>query len=176
MIEAAQTPEKRDIAMLDPNTGADLIQNVDWNSSLHLRTLKTRPRPCGYWLSASAATAVERLEMLGVQVMRVAESGNVLADTYTENSRESMDRPDVRGTVAGPGGPITRVSITPTRSAIDIPEGSYYIPLNQSLANLVVAALEPDTQSSFFANHLIDDLGSIARIMTVPALVFDEKD
>ena len=176
VIEAAQTPEKRDIAMLDPNTGADVIQNVDWNSSLHLRTLKTRPRPCGYWLSASAATAVERLEMLGVQVMRVAESGNVLADTYTENSRESMDRPDVRGTVSGPGGPITRVSITPTRSAIDSPEGSYYIPLNQSLANLVVAALEPDTQSSFFANHLIDDLGSIARIMTVPALVFDEKD
>ncbi|MPM93485.1 hypothetical protein SDC9_140622 [bioreactor metagenome] len=86
-----------------------------------------------------------------------------------------MDRPDVRGTVAG-GGPITRVSVTPTRSSIDIPEGSYYVPLNQPLANIAVAALEPDSQNSYFANNLIDDLGSIARIMTVPSLVFEDTD
>nr|WP_228529887.1 M14 family metallocarboxypeptidase [Diaphorobacter caeni] len=175
VIEAAQTPEKRDVTMLDPNTGADTTLNVDWNSSLHLRTLKTRPRPCGYWLSAQSSTAVERLQMLGVQIMRVAESGNVLADTYVENSRSTADRPDVRGTVAG-GGPITRVSVTPTRSAIDIPEGSFYVPLNQAMANIAIAALEPDSQSSYFANHLIDHLDSVARIMTVPPLVFEDTD
>ena len=175
VIEAAQTPEKRDVTMLDPNTGADMTINVDWNSSLQLRTLKTRPRPCGYWLSAQSNLAVERLQMLGVQVMRVAESGNVLADTYVENGRTTMDRPDVRGTVAG-AGPITRVSVTPTRSAIDIPEGSFYVPLNQAMANVAIAALEPDSQNSYFANSLIDDLGSVARIMTVPALVFEDTD
>ncbi|WP_371813879.1 M14 family metallocarboxypeptidase [Diaphorobacter sp. HDW4A] len=175
VIEAAQTPEKRDVTMLDPNTGADTTLNVDWNSSLHLRTLKTRPRPCGYWLSAQSNTAVERLQMLGVQVMRVAESGNVLADTYVENSRSTAERPDVRGTVAG-GGPITRVSVTPTRSAIDIPEGSYYVPLNQTMANVAIAALEPDSQNSYFANNLIDHLDSVARLMTVPALVFEDTD
>ena len=174
VIEAAQTPEKREVTMLDPNTGADMTLNVDWNSSLQLRTLKTRQRPCGYWVSADARTAIERLQMMGVQVMRVAESGNVLADTYTETNRSTSQRADVRGSMAG--NPIVRVSVTPTRSSIDIPEGSYYVPLNQSLANIAIAALEPDTQSSYFANHLIDDLGSVARIMNVPSLVFEDSE
>ncbi len=175
VIEAAQTPERRDITMLDPDTGADRVQNVSWNSSLHLRTLKTRARPCGYWLSAHSNDAVDRLRMLGVQVMRVAESGNVLADTYSENGRETMNRPDVRG-VAADKAPIVRVRVTPTRSSIDIPEGSYYVPLNQSLSNLAIAALEPDTQNSYFANHIIQDLGDVARIMTIPSLVFEDSD
>lgn len=175
VIDAAQTPEKREVIMLDPNTGADVARQVDWNSSLTLRTVKSRTRPCGYWLSAQSSEAVARLEMLGVQVMRVAEAGNVLADTYTENSRQTMDRPDVRG-IAADAAPIVRVSVTPTRASIDVPEGSYYIPLNQPLANLAVAALEPDSQSSYFANHVIDDLDSVARIMVVPSLVFSDSD
>ena len=176
VIEAAQTPTQREIIMLDPQTGADRTVRVDWNSSLQLQNVKTRQRPCGYWLSARASTAVERLQLLGVQVMRVAEPGSVLADTYRETSRETIgSRADVRGTIAGDA-PVTKVQVTPTRSAIDIPEGSYYVPLNQALANLAIAALEPDTQNSYFANHLIDDLGDVARIMTVPSLVFDDND
>ena len=43
-------------------------------------------------------------------------------------------------------------------------------------ANLAVAALEPDTQNSYFANHLITNLGDLARVMTPPALVFEETE
>ena len=64
----------------------------------------------------------------------------------------------------------------PVRSAIDAPAGSFYVPLNQGLANLAVAALEPDTESSYFANRLIDSLASTARVMSVPSLVFEETD
>ena len=39
-----------------------------------------------------------------------------------------------------------------------------------------VAALEPDTESSYFANRLIDSLASTARVMSVPSLVFEEAD
>jgi hypothetical protein len=39
-----------------------------------------------------------------------------------------------------------------------------------------VAALEPDTQNSYFANHLITNLGDLARVMTPPALVFEETE
>ena len=148
---------------------------MDWNSSLQLQTLKKRPRPCGYWLAGHNDKAVERLKLLGIQVMRVAEAGSTLADTYHETRRESADRQDVRGTVAG-AAPIIRVQVTPTRSAIDVPAGSYYVPLNQPLANLAVAALEPDTQNSYFANHLITNLGDLARVMTPPALVFEETE
>ena len=48
------------------------------------------------------------------------------------------------------------------------------MPLNQTLANLAVAALEPDTQSSYYANRLIERLENSARIMGTPSLVFEE--
>ncbi|MFN3438833.1 MAG: M14 family metallocarboxypeptidase [Acidovorax sp.] len=175
VIEAAATPTQRDLDFLDPETGADKAIRVDWNSSLTLRPTKTRARPCGYWLAASSTTAVERLKLLGLQVLRIAESGSVLADTYRETARESGDRQDVIGTIAGGSG-IVRVQVSPVRSAIDVPAGSFYVPLNQPRANLAVAALEPDTQNSYFANRLIEELGQTARVMSTPSLVFEENE
>lgn len=173
VVEAGQTPEQHDLTMLDPETGADRVLRVDWNSSLKLRTLKQRARPCGYWLSAGASAAVERLKLLGLQVLQVAESGSLLADTYQETARETGARQDVRGAMAEGSG-IVRSQVALVRSAIDVPAGSYYVPLNQTLANLAVAALEPDTQNSYFANRLIERLEDTARIMATPSLVFEE--
>lgn len=173
VVEAAATLGQRELDFLDPDTGADRPIRVEWNSSLTLRPTKTRARPCGYWLSASATDAVERLRFLGLQVMRVAEPGSALADTYRETARESSSRQDVRGAIAGDTN-IVRVQVSQVRSAIDVPVGSFYVPLNQARANLAVAALEPDTQNSYFANHLIPELGHTARIMAPPALVFEE--
>ena len=175
VIEAEATPTQRDLDFLDPETGADRSIRVDWNSSLTLRNTKVRARPCGYWLSADASGAVERLRQLGIQVMRVAEPGSVLAESYRETARETGNRQDVIGTIAG-SGDIVRVQVSAVRSAIDAPAGSFYVPLNQPRANLAVAALEPDTQNSYFANHLIQDLGQSARVMAVPSLVFEETD
>lgn len=175
VVEAGPTLSQRDLLMLDPETGVDRSIRVDWNSSLQLRTVKSRARPCGYWLAPGAATAVERLKLLGLQVMRVAEPGSLLADTYQEVRRETSARPDVRGTVAG-SADIVRVDVSPVRTAIDVPAGSYYVPLNQPLANLAIAALEPDTQSSYFANRLINGLADTARVMATPSLVFEEAD
>ena len=67
VIEAEATPTQRDLDFLDPETGADRSIRVDWNSSLTLRNTKVRARPCGYWLSADASAAVERLRQLGIQ-------------------------------------------------------------------------------------------------------------
>lgn len=175
VVEAGPTQTQRDLLMLDPETGVDRSVRVEWNSALQLRTVKSRPRPCGYWLATSAALAVDRLKMLGLQVMRVAEPGSVLADTYQEVRRETSARPDVRGTVAG-SGEIIRVQTQLSRTAIDAPAGSFYVPLNQPLANLAIAALEPDTQNSYFANRLIGGLGDTARVMATPSLVFEETD
>ena len=175
VIEAEATPTQRDLDFLDPETGADRSIRVDWNSSLTLRNTKVRARPCGYWLSANASAAVERLRQLGIQVMKVAEPGSVLAESYRETARETGNRQDVIGTIAG-GGDIVRVQVSTQRSAIDAPAGSFYVPLNQPRANLAVAALEPDTQNSYFANHLIQELGQSARVMAVPSLVFEETD
>lgn len=172
-IKAAVTPEQRDITLLDPQTGVDRVMHVDWNSSLTLRTLKSRPRPCGYWLPATASTAIERLKLLGVQVLRVAEPGSLLADIYRETSSETGIREEVLGSTNDQRD-IVRVQVQLVRSAIDAAAGSYYVPLNQPLALVAVAALEPDTHNSYFANHLIESLADTARVMGTPSLIFEE--
>ena len=158
VIEAAPTPAQYDLVMLDPVSGADKTLTVDWDSTLALRPLKKRVRPCGYWLSASSKTAAERLSLQGLQVQRVLEQTSLLGDTYHETAQTGISAT-----------PLT-AGVTLMRGVIDAPAGSYYIPLNQPLANLAIAALEPDTLTSYFSNQLIDDLSSIARVMSPPSL------
>ena len=176
VVEAASTPQQRDLTFIDPQTALDRNIRVDWNSALELRTLKTRPRPCGYWVSQSADVAIERLKLLGVQVLRVAEPGALLVDSYRETSRSTAALQDVRGTATSTSPAVVRVQVALARSALDIQPGSYYVPLNQPLAALVSAALEPDTQSSYFAHGLLASLDDAARVMSTPSLVFEETD
>ena len=169
VVEAAATPGRYDLTMLDPESGVDKIVPVDWDSSLALRKIKSRIRPCGYWLSSAATTAVERLRMHGVQVMRISEAGSVLGDSYREVSRTTGERQDVRGTIAA-ATPVINAQVSLVRGVYDVPRNSYYVSLNQPLGNLVLAALEPDTQNSYFANSVLPDLQSTVRVMTEPSV------
>jgi hypothetical protein len=173
VVEAATTPAQHELVMLDPVSGADKPLMVDWDSALALRHIKARARPCGYWLSAGSTTAVDRLRMHGVQVFRVAEPGAVLGDSYRETSRATGEHQDDDGTLAS-SRPIIKVQVSLTRGLIDAPRDSYYVPLKQPLGNLVLAALEPDTQSSYFANQLLDGLQSTVRVMAEPNIKLEE--
>ena len=166
---AGPTATRRALVMLDPATGADRSIDVEWLSALELRTLKSRPRPCGYWLSASSTAVVDRLQLLGVEVMRVAEPGALLGEAYRETARSSGERADVRGTIAD-GTQVLKVEVDLVRGVQDAPMGSFYVPLAQPLANLIVAAMEPDTQNSFYANRIIDALQNHARIVNEPTV------
>lgn len=152
-LEAAPTPTQRELVMLDPQTGAELTQRVAWESALQLRTLRQRPRACGYWLSASADDAAQRLRLLGLQVLKVAEAGTVLADASPQSG-------------SGPA----------QRSTIDAPVGSYYLPLGQSQAALAIAALEEDAPGSYLMQGLIATPGDVARVMAPPSVVFEESE
>nr|WP_315192289.1 M14 family zinc carboxypeptidase [uncultured Albidiferax sp.] len=167
VVEAGPTPAQYDLAMLDPTTGADKKVSVDWNSALELQTVKARARPCGYWLSAAATAAVDRLQLLGVQVMRVVDGGSVRGELYRATGQSSGARQDVRGSIAD-AQPINLTQVELVRSLVDTPQGSYYVPLGQPLANLVLAALEPDTQNSYFANHILANLNDTARVLAEP--------
>lgn len=160
VVQAAPTPAQRDIALLDAQTGAERVEHVGWDSPLNLRATLSRTRPCGYWLAARADNVVDRLKLLGLSVLRVAEPGSLLADSY--------DRAE------GSTAPNAQVRLR--RNAIDVPVGSYYVPLNQPLANLAVAALEPDSPAGYVARDVIADLNDVARIVTTPSLVFEEAN
>lgn len=172
-IEVANTPAQYDLQMLDPLTGADKRVTVDWESALALRTLKSRVRPCGYWLSGSSKVAVERLRLHGVKVLQVLEPSAMLGDIYRETQRTGSTRQSGASAILN-NQATDRIEISLVRGVIDAPVGSYYVPLNQPLANLAIAALEPDTPSSYFTNRLLNELAGIARIMSEPSLKSEE--
>ena len=174
VVEAAATPTRYDLLMLDPVSGADQVVAVDWDSALALRSVRARIRPCGYWLSEDSGVAVERLRLQGVLVQRVTEAGSTLGDGYLETSRRTGERQDVRGTISDGNNPIILVEASLARALVDVPRGSYYISLGQPLANLVLAALEPDTQSSYFAHQIINDLKNTVRVMAPPAFKLED--
>lgn len=165
VVESSLTPVQYDLTLINPQTGADRTLSVDWNSALALRKVKVRPRPCGYLLSASSADAAQRLRLHGVQVWRVTSPGSVLGDIYAEAPRAS-----VPGQAYNPAPPEVQV----LRSAVDAPVGSFYVPLAQPLANLALAALEPDAPDSFYANRILGALQGTTRVMSDPALKLEE--
>ena len=152
VVRATPVAAQYDLQVLDATTGVDKTLTVDWESALALNRLTVRARPCGYWLSATSGTAVDRLLMHGVKVLQVADAGAVLADTF---KREA--------------GPVTLI-----RGLVDVPRGSYYVPLNQPLGNLVIAALEPDTPFSFLSQRVVADLPAVARVMAPPVVRLQE--
>jgi hypothetical protein len=169
IVEAAATPSEYELAMLDPQTGADKTIAVAWDSALALLPLLRRARPCGYWLGPDEGDAVLRLRGLGVQVQRVDAAGELRGESYTETAREFAVRPDVRGSVADGGGALhVKVALAP--ALIDAVVGSYYVGLDQPLANLVIAAIEPDTQNSFVTHRVISSVSGLARVLRRPKL------
>lgn len=172
-ILVANTPAQYDLQMLDPATGADKSVTVDWESALALRTIKSRVRPCGYWLSGASREAVKRLRLQGVKVLEVLEPSAMLGDIYRLTQRPGSPQP-VGPDFKANGQALSGIEVSLVRGVIDAAMGSYYVPLNQPLANLAIAALEPDTRSSYFANRLVSDLAGIARVMSEPSLKSEE--
>ncbi|MCL4695549.1 MAG: peptidase M14 [Burkholderiaceae bacterium] len=167
VVLAGQTPGTREVVMLDPQSGADKALRVQWLSSLELRPLKTRARPCGYWLAADAEEAIARLRALGVRIERLAEPRVLDAEGWTEITSVEATRPDVLGRVAErQTARLVQVALAPRRLAAAA--GSWYVPLDQPLANLVLVALEPDSPNSYFANRLLPALDSAARVLAPP--------
>jgi hypothetical protein len=102
-------------------------------------------------------------------VQQLAEDGDMRAETYRETAREEGMRSDVRGSIADPGG-IVKVKVDTVPALIDVNAGGYYVPMDQPLANLAAAALEPDTQSSYLSHRIVDSVDEVARVMSRPAV------
>jgi len=167
VLEAAPTPSEYATSMLDAATGEVRRLTVTWQSALQLRTLKSRPRPCGYWLAQSESEAVQRLRLLGVEVQQLDEAAELRGENYRETGREPVAA--VEGGSANAGA-ATRLKVQMQPALLDVVAGSYYVSLEQPLAHLAVAALEPETPASFAANGVIGAVAREARILSRPAV------
>ncbi len=167
VIEAAPTPTEYATTMIDRDTGAIRNVNVAWESALQLRALKSRPRPCGYWLAPGETDAVARLRLLGVEVSQLDELAEMRGETYREIGRETIGSASPQD-AALHAGATTRVKVQTMQALLDLATGGYWVGLDQPLANLVVAALEPEAPSSYVANGVIASVAGEARILMRP--------
>ncbi len=167
VIQAAPTPSEYELLLLDPLSGADKRVGVAWQSALQLQTVRTRARPCGYWLGADQADAVRRLRALGIGVQRLEEPGDLRGEAYSETGRTLVPAGEGADSVADAGG-VLELKVRLQTTLLDVLAGSYYVGLDQPLANLAIAALEPDTPSSFAAHRIVANLDSIARVVARP--------
>lgn len=167
VVEAGPTQSEYLLTLLDPVTGSDKPVSVTWDSALQLTSLKARARPCGYWLAASEGEAVRRLRALGLQVQRFEARGVVRGETWRELSRSSVPRPDVRGASADAQAAVS-VQVESVPTLLDVTPGSWYVPLDQPLAHLAVAALEPDTLHGYLSHRIIGSTEATARVLARP--------
>lgn len=170
VVDAETTPSEYSLSGLDPVSGEPKSLVVNWQSALALRPLRSRPRPCGYWLAADQTEAVLRLRLLGLNVQQVPERLNLRGDSYrvlTDSWRDAPNRESPNDS-----GYATPVPVELQAALIDAEPGSYYVPLTQPLALLAIAALEPDTPSSYLAHGLIDRANALARVTALPLARF----
>jgi hypothetical protein len=144
-------------------TGLDKEVEVPWRSALDIRTLRTRPRPCGYFLDGAQRESASRLRDLGVVVEQLAAPATLRVERYRIIASEEARRADGRGAIDDPEG-VLRMTVETEPVEARLPAGTFYISLAQPLANLVAAALEPDSQNSLAANHLLPLTGERALL------------
>ncbi len=167
VIEAAPTPSEYATSMIDRETGALRNVTVAWESALQLRNLKSRPRPCGYWLAPGETDAVARLRLLGVEVSQLDELAEMRGETFRETGRETIGGASPQS-AALHAGATTRLKVQTMPALLDVAVGGFYVSLEQPLANLIVAVLEPEAPSSYVANGVIASVAGEARILLRP--------
>ena len=171
-VVVRQVPQRRNLNFLDAQSGAPRDVDVLWLSSQQLQLERERTRPCGYLMAADQHLAVQRLRALGIAVTTLATPLPATpweVEDFVLESEAAGQRQDARGAIADSQGDIRVLRVRTQPSRLVPAPGSHYVTLNQPLAALVSAALEPDTQNSFVANRLLAiDAGQLRRVMRPP--------
>jgi len=173
-IIVKHTPERRALNFLDAKTGEARAIDVDWRSAHKLRIERERTRPCGYLVAADQAIAIQRLRDLGVQVKALAANDVTQTwdtETYVIANEDSGSRQDARGAISDAQSEVRLLKVSTKVIQLSPKAGTFYVPLNQPLTALIVAALEPDSQNSFVANRLMSlEDSKLVRVMKSPKL------
>ncbi len=155
VVSGAATPTRHTLRMLDPESGEPKTVEVDWRDALQLQVRLQRSRPYGYLLPASEQAAAGRLRALGATVLRIDAVQTVAVERYRITSREEARKDDVRRNDEDGAASVVRITTATEPAELTVRPGDFYVPLDQPLANVIGAALEPETQSSFPANRLL---------------------
>jgi hypothetical protein len=154
VIVAHQRPEKREMTFIDPSTGTDRPVSVTWLSSLLIEPVLVRSRPAAYLLSGATSEAIDVLARAGIATRAVTKAATIEAVRYRVEAIAAGAKEDGRGDDTGAGA-IVKGTYSLVKETVSIVPGDIYIPLDQSLAGLVVALLEPESDAGLVANRLV---------------------
>ena len=156
VVAAKHTASKNTLEFLDAKSGQTREMEVPWMNALALDVQRTRANACGYVLDASQTPAIEKLKLLGARMHTLTQAQTWSVERYAVRAASAGRRQDARGDIDDGGGGIEVVEVDLQAATLLIPAGAVYAPLDQPLAALIAAALEPDSQSSFAANKLLE--------------------
>jgi len=136
------------LEMVDPASGEPRAVEVEWLDPREATPALTRPRPYAYLVLPSQTELVRRLMMSGMDLRRLTRPTELEVESYEVTERR-------QGAVFVEGH-IRSTVTTEVRSRKRLfPAGTYVYSMAQPGANLLVAALEPESSSSFVALGIV---------------------
>jgi hypothetical protein len=156
IVSSAAGTTRHTLDLIDPQTGTDRQVEVEWRSALDIQTRLKRSRPGGYLLPTSEIRAARRLHDLGVTILQLADDTKLDVERYRLTRAEESKKDDVRRNEEEGSINIVQIATATEAASVVAHRGDFYVPLDQPLANVIAAALEPDTQSSYAANRLLN--------------------
>lgn len=139
-LKAPTRPQK--LTFLDPDSGEPKEVEVEWIDPREVVPALTRSRPYAYLVLPSHTEVVRRLERSGIVWRRLKAPIELEVESYEVTERR-------QGSVFIEGH-IRSTVTTEVRSRKRVfPAGSFVFAMAQPAANVIVAALEPESVSSF---------------------------
>jgi hypothetical protein len=134
--------ENWSLPMLDPETGQAREIKVSLENTLAAKPKLLRLRPYAYVLPPGSGHIAKRLMAQGVAVHALTEPVKLDVEAYRVLDKQV--KPDLdEGLVRH------ELSVEPIQRNLAFGLGSYVVPMQQSLAPVVAAALEPEAPGSF---------------------------
>ena len=133
---------KQKLTMIEPASGALNEIEVDWEDTLAAQPQLTRQRPFAYLMRPSFSEVARRLSFSGIEVKQLQKPMTIEVESY-----QVLDRRVGATFVEGHLRNTVTTEVAPKK--VTFPTGSFVYLMAQPSANLIAAALEPESASSF---------------------------
>lgn len=148
-IESRVVPDAISGGLRVEFTGKPFTLNIPWIQPDKVKSSVTRPH--AYWVPASWAEIIHKLELHGIQFERLKEPRDVKVTMYRLQDMKFEPQP-FEGHIH-----VTATTVNEIRTE-HFPAGSIRIPTDQPLADLAVVLLEPASVDSFFQWGFFDSV------------------
>ncbi|MFB1023414.1 MAG: peptidase, partial [Vicingaceae bacterium] len=131
---------------LDKNEAINF--EVTIRDALELQLLKERPRPFAYFILPEEKAIIDRLKILGIDLLLLEEEKEFEVQSYTVTEYEKEAK-KYEG--------VNRQTVNTKLKSINksFPKGTAVVKMNQSNANMAMEVLEPEVKNSFITFEVI---------------------